>query len=924
MTGTARFGQRQGILRMLGLLVASITLACGGGWAVAGQPPEVLDPIIHDPDGPDPTYDKYPEMDAPIITQPGQDAIWAAGGEHELQCIPPSDSDTKYVNCEPVGKGDHVTVWWGCSAGEFKIPDYGVGMYPFGHIGPQVTWVAPEKGDEVTFTCYADDNYYDYREVQYHYGPDPDDWRWVTREYHDYCIADDEQTWDEVEIRLIYVDLDINTDDHPRSPDGVPLVSRVIDITDDDDPKEMLPGGYLWVNDDNDHEIASDAQIDMGDVSDYQDNDLEPVTYDIPDVVWDSGYDVEVEINFPAGRIKMWQGNKSHELTSGVYSSLASLDFDQDGVLHLEGLDSGSGTVVLRVKDGADTLFEDIIEATTFKVVNVEWESYVDTGILTSVENDPGPAPTGQTRDGKRLFPDRTSPTDTVHRDRPRIITTITPPIPLGYGWHLPLHCKAFDVDHYAKDEFEGSRFDDPSSSYDPEGHNATYEPNDNRTGYEHNPANPGWEVSGNFGAANDAYNIGIEVLEAGDHVVSRTNGDIECSWWERLDPAISINSGTAILHITHHTPCNNWRVAASLAGCTGVRINNDPNDGVKLEYINNTTLGINAAETTPAKSTQTLTVWRKLYLEEDRMILVDFSEGPTDEQSIQHNDVNGGAGSAQLQTDLNAALGNQWQNGLAQFWDVSWPPTNDRYLGPGTVAGNGPGADVWVQFAADTPADTDYVYVTDDDVDLLAVYADLLGRQATGTPKVNPETDLTLLSDKDMLPAACILPDHTTLDAYDSTVTFDLHIQDDGTAFSKIAEGKGIRGGNRFWVATACACYQFNRLYSYDPDTVSAMGGGSAPYWNTDPPPPTPSDACGGFTTYVETCRDFALEAGAPFNYALVIRRATVHECGHVLGGRHEDGGIMAQLGITNGKSFNGVSLRRFMLLRDMGPGSP
>jgi hypothetical protein len=56
-------------------------------------------------------------------------------------------------------------------------------LYPFGHIGPTVTWIAPENPGTITFDCTADDDHYDSAQTQDHY-----------REYYDYCIANDMTT----------------------------------------------------------------------------------------------------------------------------------------------------------------------------------------------------------------------------------------------------------------------------------------------------------------------------------------------------------------------------------------------------------------------------------------------------------------------------------------------------------------------------------------------------------------------------------------------------------------------------------------------------------------------------------------------------------------------------------------------------------
>jgi hypothetical protein len=189
MTGTARIGHGQGSLRIFALLAASIAIACGTSVAVAGE-----DPIIYDGGGPDDDFVPYPEqMGAPSITEPTEGTAWAVGTEHELTCQAPSDIDT-CKDDETVTADDHVTVYWTCSLGEFKIPEQTDPLFPFGHIGEQVTWLAPDSAGAVTIQCYAKDDYEDLAQG---------------REYHDYYIADDGETSDEVGV--VVVDLQITS-----------------------------------------------------------------------------------------------------------------------------------------------------------------------------------------------------------------------------------------------------------------------------------------------------------------------------------------------------------------------------------------------------------------------------------------------------------------------------------------------------------------------------------------------------------------------------------------------------------------------------------------------------------------------------------------------------------------------------------------
>jgi hypothetical protein len=228
------------------------------------------------------------------------------------------------------------------------------------------------------------------------------------------------------------------------------------------------------------------------------------------------------------------------------------------------------------------------------------------------------------------------------------------------------------------------------------------------------------------------------------------------------------------------------------------------------------------------------------------------------------------------------------------------------------------------VSFGFNTPAGTDYLYISDDDV----LNYTVISRAVTATPKVSPGMpDTTLFNDRDMFPAACILVNTRALNAYDTpTVAFDLNVVNHNTT---IAANKGLLGGLDFWVVTACQSYQYTTNKSSDPDwrpgvRISGCTRGiSAPYWSTN----TANTACGGFIPFVETCRDFAQSAigvGMGDSFTSRTRRTTLHECGHVMGGRHEDLGLMAEGTGTNpnGGTFSGRSLRHFMLIQDKGPG--
>jgi hypothetical protein len=216
---------------LVGFLAASIALVWGGV-AAAGEPPVELPPIEYDPDPPDGFVPEPLEMGEPIMHQPAGGEIWGARTEHMLTCSPPYDSDTKYENCDSTSETDHVTVWWECDGlGEFKLPNYTDELFPFGYLGTDVTWITPDAPGPVEIQCFADDNYLDYAtDVKYQFGPEEDDWYYVSREYADLCIADDYGTSaDPVTVHIVkLVVVDVPDSYYADSASWVPFRFAVV------------------------------------------------------------------------------------------------------------------------------------------------------------------------------------------------------------------------------------------------------------------------------------------------------------------------------------------------------------------------------------------------------------------------------------------------------------------------------------------------------------------------------------------------------------------------------------------------------------------------------------------------------------------------------------------------------------------------
>jgi len=342
-------------------------------------------------------------------------------------------------------------------------------------------------------------------------------------------------------------------------------------------------------------------------------------------------------------------------------------------------------------------------------------------------------------------------------------------------------------------------------------------------------------------------------------------------------------------------------------------------------EYLDDTAISIVAGNGTASRSTKTLTVWRKLHLERDYMMSpVNLREGSDlTVHSVQDGFVTDGFGTDTLQISRKAMYNDQWKGGIAQFYN-----SKDEYLGKAMITANTITGNGSVTFDVNAPNGTFHVFVADDDVEKFN------DENASGsaTAKIIPGLpDTTLFNNPNMLHAAAIdMVANTEKDSADAT--FDLHVEP-GAVNSSMEEKKGLSGGEDYWVATALVCYQGPAEKSFD-GVSTALRGLSIPYWDSG----STVAAMGGFDVYVETIRDFVATHTPPMvgdSIEVRTQRVTLHECGHVMGGRHTDGGLMFYSETGDGTetgngtdplggAFSGLSLRRFMLLRAQGPGQP
>jgi hypothetical protein len=731
-------------------------------------------------------------------------------------------------------------------------------------------------------------------------------------------------------VRVTVVDfmININTHNKPKDTHGIPKVSTAAHIDTADIPRKMSPGGYIWVNDDNDNP-ANPTTIDKDDTSVYVDNDLEPFTYSISQAVWQSGCSVEVVVDVP-GRIRLWQGNKSHELSPGEYSSLAALDFEaqanaENGTLYIEGLSRGTATITFRLKKAGVALYSDSIKVTVFAASSITWRSLANNSATVILPASPFPPPQHQSRDGVVVFPDRTEPGDQLVRDTPGVRVAFSPGLPEGgLDWELPVYVRVFDVDHYHNDP-----------DFNPNGAGM---PNDNQSPFtSYIPEQDSDGVTLPSDGVGNSSQIALEVLEASvTHVIANgmtpVNGNVtphDIKWADvaGLDPGGGgFPVAFATVRLVHHLPGNNWRIAAgcgdTLAEAVELKPDAGVGQGVALQYINGTLLGIGPSEVTASKSSESLTVWRKVYVELAHMAGVNLTQGPVNVRSVQWGNVTSISGSV-LNTDIGAGWSFFSQygyetHGIARcyFRDQNG---DLHYRGKRSIKANTSSANISIELDADPHFETNYVVIYDDDVDPDSVSA-WQDPHPVAQPKIQPRYPLhENLFHPDYLPAACVEP---VLRLRATDRPFQLNVEESELA-STIIGAKTIQGGERYWVVQCLGAYQYAHRDSGD-GYYSAVGnfqwtkGLAASFFSTfvggNP------GACGGSMAFVETIRDNAVYYGHTPDE--VEKNNVAHEIGHLFGARHGDLGCMdhIQPGML-GHGYSGKTLRRIMLIHKEGP---
>ncbi len=749
-------------------------------------------------------------------------------------------------------------------------------------------------------------------------------------------------------VRVTVVDfmININTHNKPKDTHGIPKVSTATDIDVADIPRKMSPGGYIWVNDDNDNP-ANPTTIDKDDTSVYVDNDLEPFTYSISQAVWQSGCSVEVVVDVP-GRIRLWQGNKSHQLSSGEYSSLTALDFEaqanaENGTLYIEGLNRGTATITFRLKKGGIALGSNSIKVTVFAASSITWRSFANNSATMIVPASPFPPPQNQSRDGVVVFPDRTEPGDQLVRDTPGVRVVFSPGLPEGgLDWELPVYVQVFDVDHYHNDP-----------AFDPNGAGM---PNDNQSPFtsylpETNPDGVTFLTDG----VGNSSQIALEVLEASvTRVIANgmtpVNGhvaphDIQWADVAGLDPdGGSFPVAFATVRLVHHVPGNNWRIAAgcgdTLAQAVELKPDAGVGQGVALQYINGTLVGIAPSEVTASRSSETLTVWRKVCVELAHMAGVNLTQGPVNVRSVQWGNVTAKDGSI-LTTKIDTPLGFLSQyayetRGIARCYLLD-QYGNFNYRGKRHIRENEGKAYMRILLDGDPHFETNYVVIYDDDVDPNSVSA---WQDPHPVPQAEIQPRYPLhdnLFHPDYLPAACVEP---VLRLRANDRPFRLNVEDTQTG-DTIAGAKSIQGGALYSVVQCLGAYQPG--YERSGDGVGQYGlshlmGQAAAFYSAG----GAGNARGGSIVYTETLRDYASfiapragKVGQPGWTPDDIERSTVaHEIAHLFGARHGDGGCMDLVQHPTidgsgpvklpGHGYSGKTLRRIMLIHPGGPDQP
>ena len=463
---------------------------------------------------------------------------------------------------------------------------------------------------------------------------------------------------------------------------------------------------------------------------------------------------------------------------------------------------------------------------------------------------------------GSRIFPDFKNPLDTVLRHKLELIVKTSAAL-AGKA----IFVKAFDVDDSTSEAFDAA--DGAAPSVDTNG----------KSGNDNLPDYLGTAPNGQFwtGAA-----WGGDTAQG----IVDTNGEAKFIFRVGMQPG------------------NNYRVIASLL---------DPSMITGIQVTTSTApkyLGPAFAQNAGAHASPLLTVWRRLWIENDSMAAI-----PVDPFGYKRNDLGADLDPPVIRNvSFAAATGNttfgideitdqssflNLQNGRMIFQGVTHPVVSTGSYAV-TVAGD----------HSDVPVNSGFRLYDDDE----------FGLDAPALPRLNlVNNDFKAV----YKPAFIEVIDANTA-GYNLSKILDFYRNypvaiGPQSLFSGIWENtKDLTDSNALWVGNLFAAYQGDSYADGDPNSEGSVEGITRPN-------------CRYSIVYVEVVRDTVdlslrpPSLGIPEQKILVERNKSLtaaHEIGHMPGGGseqmdHDEGKLMSEDGYDGGLTFSSRSIRRFRISR-------
>lgn len=444
---------------------------------------------------------------------------------------------------------------------------------------------------------------------------------------------------------------------------------------------------------------------------------------------------------------------------------------------------------------------------------------------------------------GKRIFPDFRDPADTEIRHKLQVIVKTSPDL---YG--QTIYVKAFDVDDSTPETFD------------------------------HVVDGTAPVIDTNDKAGDDNFN---------DYLLTPQNGQ----FWNETTSAWSGNTAQGTVDANGETkfhfrvgmqPGNNYRVVASATNesmYAGVQTTNP----ATAKY-----LGPEASQNGGAAASPLLTVWRRLWVENDSMGTI-----PANTFGYKRNDLSHDLSSPAIITKLSDGTSTSF--GIPAITDRSSFSNleNGRIIVQSTehpvigtiLFGN----THFVQVSGDlsnVPLGSGFLLYDDDD----------FGLDAAPLPRNNLVDELM----KSFFKPSFI--EITDSGSFNTRKTVSFRINDDLQSSTVVNSSKDLSEQDALWVCQLTAAYQFNYEEDGDPIGEERTFGGTRQFSNYD-----------HSTVFIETCRDqydhdFRLVAqggnpqtgvNARINLRDYISAIASHEMGHQPGNisgdaEHEEGGIM------------------------------